>query len=156
MKTLLRKLSCRHRACVDAGRIRHHLKHNLWRSDSTIVFAGYQAVGTLGRSLLDGVKDVRLFGEEIHVAARICRIDGISGHADREGLLRWISSFTEKPQKVFIVHGEDLTADLFASTLRSRLGLDAEAPYSGSVFDIAKGRWEVRAQPRRVEKQHAI
>lgn len=136
----------------DAGRIRHHLKHNLWRSDSTIVFAGYQAVGTLGRSLLDGAKDVKLFGEEIHVSARICRIDGISGHADREGLLRWISSFTEKPEKVFIVHGEDLTSDLFASTLRSRLGLDAEAPYSGSVFDLAKGRWEVRAQPHRVEK----
>ena len=136
----------------DAGRIRHHLKHNLWRSDSTIVFAGYQAVGTLGRSLLDGAKDVRLFGEEIHVSAKICRIDGISGHADREGLLRWISSLTEKPKKVFIVHGEDLTADLFASTLRSRLGLDAEAPYSGSVFDIAKGRWEIRAQPHRVEK----
>ena len=136
----------------DAGRIRHHLKHNLWRSDTTIVFAGYQAVGTLGRSLLDGAKDVRLFGEEIHVSAKICRIDGISGHADREGLLRWISSLTEKPKKVFIVHGEDLTADLFASTLRSRLGLDAEAPYSGSVFDIAKGRWEIRAQPHRVEK----
>ena len=136
----------------DAGRIRHHLKHNLWRSDSTIVFAGYQAVGTLGRSLLDGAKDVRLFGEEIHVSAKICRIDGISGHADREGLLRWISSLTEKPKKVFIVHGEDLTADLFASTLRTRLGLDAEAPYSGSVFDIAKGRWEIRAQPHRVEK----
>ena len=136
----------------DAGRIRHHLKHNLWRSDSTVVFAGYQAVGTLGRSLLDGAKNVKLFGEDIHVAARICRIDGISGHADREGLLRWISAFTEKPRKVFVVHGEDLTSNLFASTLRNRLSLDAEAPYSGSVFDLAKGAWVTRAAPRRVEK----
>ena len=136
----------------DAGRIRHHLKHNLWRSDSTVVFAGYQAVGTLGRSLLDGAKNVKLFGEDIHVAARIYRIDGISGHADREGLLRWISAFTEKPRKVFVVHGEDLTSDLFASTLRNRLSLDAEAPYSGSVFDLAKGAWVTRAAPRRVEK----
>ena len=136
----------------DAGRIRHHLKHNLWRSDSTVVFAGYQAVGTLGRSLLDGAKNVKLFGEDIHVAARICRIDGISGHADREGLLRWISAFTEKPRKVFVVHGEDLTSDLFASTLRNRLSLDAEAPYSGSVFDLAKGAWVNRGAPRRGEK----
>ena len=136
----------------DAGRIRHHLKHNLWRADSTVVFAGYQAVGTLGRSLLDGAKNVKLFGEDIHVAARIARIDGISGHADREGLLRWISSFREKPRKVFVVHGEDLTSDLFASTLRNRLGLDAEAPYSGSAFDLAKGVWITRAAPRRVEK----
>lgn len=136
----------------DAGRIRHHLKHNLWREDSTIVFAGYQAVGTLGRMLLDGAKSVKLFGEEIHVSARICRIDGISGHADRDGLLRWIGSFREKPRKVFIVHGEDLTADAFASALRSRMGLDAEAPYSGSVYDLATGRWVTKAVPVRIQK----
>ena len=75
-----------------------------------------------------------------------------AAHADREGLLRWISAFTEKPRKVFVVHGEDLTSDLFASTLRNRLSLDAEAPYSGSVFDLAKGAWVTRAAPRRVEK----
>ncbi len=137
----------------DAGRIRHHLKHNLWRADSTIVFAGYQAAGTLGRALLDGAKSVKLFGEEIEVAAKITRIDGISGHADREGLLRWIDAFKEKPRKVFIVHGEDLTADLFASTLRDRMGLDAEAPYSGSVFDLVSGQWKYRAQPVKAEKQ---
>ncbi len=136
----------------DAGRIRHHLKHNLWREDSTVVFAGYQAVGTLGRMLLDGAKSVKLFGEEIHVSARICRIDGISGHADRDGLLRWIGSFREKPKKVFIVHGEDLTADAFASALRSRMGLDAEAPYSGCVYDLAAGRWIRRTEPIRIRK----
>ena len=136
----------------DAGRIRHHLKHNLWREDSTIVFAGYQAVGTLGRALLDGAKSVKLFGEEIHVAAKICRIDGISGHADREGLLRWIGAFKEKPKKVFIVHGEDLTADAFASALRDRMGLDAEAPFSGSVFDLAAGRWILRGVPQKIQR----
>lgn len=136
----------------EAGRIRHHLKHNLWREDSTIVFAGYQAVGTLGRALLDGAKSVKLFGEEIHVAAKICKIDGISGHADREGLLRWIGAFKEKPKKVFIVHGEDLTADAFASALRDRMGLDAEAPFSGSVFDLAAGRWILRGVPQKIQR----
>ena len=101
---------------------------------------------------LYGLCRIKEMGKDIHVAARICRIDGISGHADREGLLRWISAFTEKPKKVFVVHGEDLTSDLFASTLRNRLSLDAEAPYSGSVFDLAKGAWVTRAAPRRVEK----
>ena len=80
----------------EAGRIRHHLKHNLWRKECTILFVGYQAVGTLGRSLLEGAKEVKLFGEEIDVQAEICRLPGISGHADNQGLIRWISSFEKK------------------------------------------------------------
>lgn len=91
----------------EAGRIRHHLKHNLWRKDSTIIFVGYQAEGTLGRRLLDGAKKVRLFGEEISVEARIEMIEGFSGHADKEGLLKWIERFNRKPKKIFIVHGEE-------------------------------------------------
>ena len=121
----------------DAGRIKHHLKHNLWRENSTIVFVGYQAVGTLGRALLEGAKDVRLFGEEIHVSAEIVRLSGISGHADNEGLMRWASAFKEKPQRVFVTHGEDTVCTLFAERLKNELGYDTYAPFSGTVFDLA-------------------
>ena len=121
----------------DAGRIKHHLKHNLWRENSTIVFVGYQAVGTLGRALLEGAKDVRLFGEEIHVSAEIVRLSGISGHADNEGLMRWVSAFKEKPQRLFVTHGEDTVCTLFAERLKNELGYDTYAPFSGTVFDLA-------------------
>jgi len=125
----------------EAGRIRHHLKHNLWREECTILFVGYQAVGTLGRILLDGAQNVTLFGEEINVKAEILKLDGVSGHADKEGLLRWINSFEKKPQKVFVVHGEDTVCDQFAECLRSEFGHDAEAPYSGSEYDFAADCW---------------
>lgn len=125
----------------DAGRIRHHLKHNLWRKECTIVFAGYQAVGTLGRSLVDGARTVRIFGETIDVEAKIERLEGISGHADLEGLLTWINSFEKTPQKVFAVHGDDESCDSFTGLLRGEYGYDAEAPFSGSVFDLAEGCW---------------
>jgi metallo-beta-lactamase family protein len=91
----------------EAGRVKHHLKHNLWRKECTILFVGYQAVGTLGRKLVDGAKKVKLFGEEISVNARVEMIDGFSGHADRDGLTEWISKIKKKPQKIFIVHGEE-------------------------------------------------
>lgn len=91
----------------DAGRIRHHLKHNLWRKECSVVFAGYQAEGTLGRSLLEGAREVKIFGESIDVVAHIELIDGISGHADRDGLLAWIGAFKNKPDHVFMVHGQD-------------------------------------------------
>lgn len=99
----------------EAGRIRHHLKHNLWREDSTIVFVGYQAVGTLGRSLLEGATNVKLFGEPVEVRAEIVKISGISGHADKKGLIHWVTGFDEKqPKRVFVVHGEDQVCDSFA------------------------------------------
>ena len=120
----------------DAGRIKHHLKHNLWRSDSTILFVGYQAVGTLGRSLVEGAKDVHIFGEEIHVNADIVRLPGISGHADNAGLMRWASSFKEKPKRVFVAHGDDTVCDLFAKRLEDELGYQAMAPYSGTEVDL--------------------
>ena len=125
----------------DAGRIRHHLKHNLWRPECSVVFAGYQASGTLGRSLLEGAKEVRLFGEAIEVKAHIELIDGISGHADRGGLQRWIRSFTTKPSHVFMVHGEDQVCTKFAQELQEDMGVEASAPFSGSVFDLASGCW---------------
>jgi len=122
----------------EAGRIRHHLKHNLWRPESTILFVGYQANGTLGRILQEGVKEVRLFGETIEVKARIAQLDGFSGHADKEGLLRWIRAFSTKPKKVFVVHGEDQICDEFVHTLKANCGLDALAPYSGGCYDLSR------------------
>ena len=120
----------------DAGRIKHHLKHNLWRPESTILFVGYQAEGTLGRMLIDGVKEVKLFGEPIAVAAEILELPGISGHADREGLLRWADALGAPPKKTFIVHGEDSVCDTFTQLITEKLGYDAAAPYSGAVYDL--------------------
>lgn len=119
----------------EAGRIRHHLKHNLWRPESTVLFVGYQASGSLGRLLIDGAKQVKLFGEEIEVAARICQLTGMSGHADHEGLLRWLEALQEKPAHVFVNHGDDAVADAFAAELRG-LGYAADAPYNGAVWQI--------------------
>ena len=120
----------------DAGRIRHHLKHNLWRPECTILFCGYQAEGSLGRALLGGAKSVRLFGEDICVNARIARMRGISGHADREGLVRWVTHINPKPTHVFVVHGEDTVTDTFASLLTNSYGIKATAPYSGEAWNL--------------------
>ncbi|MBQ3105618.1 MAG: MBL fold metallo-hydrolase [Lachnospiraceae bacterium] len=125
----------------EAGRIRHHLKHNLWREDSTVLFVGYQAVGTLGRTLLEGASEVRLFGETIEVKARIARLAGISGHADKGGLLTWIQGFEKKPKRVFVVHGEGEVCDSFAECLREEYGYETYAPYSGTRFDLIGNRF---------------
>ncbi len=123
----------------EAGRIRHHLKHNLWREESTIVFVGYQANGTLGRIILEGAKKVKLFGEEIAVKAEIINFRGLSAHADRDGLLRWIGAFSPLPKKVFAAHGDVEVCDVFTATLKD-LGHDAVAPYYSSVYDLITGR----------------
>ena len=120
----------------DAGRIRHHLKHNLWRPECTVLFVGYQSVGTLGRSLVDGAREVKLFGETISVEARIETLAGVSGHADRNGLIKWIAAFEPKPVHVFVVHGEDSVAGGFARTLEQELGLSASAPYNGESWNL--------------------
>lgn len=108
----------------DAGRIRHHLKHNLWREECTVVFVGFQAVGSLGRILTDGADRVKLFGEEIAVRAKIVQLHGLSSHADRTALLRWINTYSPRPQHIFLVHGEAEVATAFAETLR-QAGLSA-------------------------------
>ena len=136
----------------EAGRIKHHLKHNLWRPESTVLFVGYQAVGTLGRAIIEGADKVKLFGEEIEVRAEICKLNGISGHADREGLLEWLGAFEKKPEKVFVVHGDDAIIDGFAELIYKTFGLDAKAPYSGAVFDLKKGCWEREGVPVRIRK----
>ncbi|MDD2533166.1 MAG: MBL fold metallo-hydrolase [Eubacteriales bacterium] len=120
----------------DAGRIRHHLKHNLWRKDSAVVFVGYQARGTLGRALVDGAKTVRIFGEEIAVKARIEMIDSFSGHADRDGLLEWVAAMTKKPQKILLVHGEPTVISSFQHTLRQQFGISAVAAQYNQTIDL--------------------
>ncbi|WP_251389534.1 MBL fold metallo-hydrolase RNA specificity domain-containing protein [Mediterraneibacter agrestimuris] len=122
----------------DAGRIRHHLKHNLWREECTILFVGYQAAGTLGRRLIEGEKSVRLFGEPIEVRARIESLRGVSGHADMDGLLRWLEGFETPVQHVFVVHGEDDVTDQFAATVEERFGYPAFAPYPSGEVDLAE------------------
>ncbi|MHB1452816.1 MAG: MBL fold metallo-hydrolase RNA specificity domain-containing protein [Saccharofermentanales bacterium] len=122
----------------DAGRIRHHLKHNLWRGECTVIFVGYQAAGTLGRIILEGAPKVKLFGEEIVVRAEIVNFRGLSAHADKTGLLRWIGSYTAKPDMVFIVHGESSVCDGFSATLRAD-GFNTFVPNYTSTFDLLKG-----------------
>lgn len=123
----------------EAGRIRHHLKHNLWRKDSTILFVGYQVPGTLGNILLNGAKEVRLFGETIEVQAKILNLPGISAHADKDSLTKWAAAFETPPKKIFVVHGDDKVTESFAAHLTDTLGVKAYAPYSGDAFDLVDG-----------------
>ena len=137
----------------DAGRIRHHLKHNLWRPECTILFVGYQSVGTLGRALVEGADEVKLFGETVSVRAEIRKMTGLSGHADKEGLIDWIRAFEEKPKKVFVVHGEDSVCTGFAECLKMEYGQRAYAPYSGTEFDLAVNKFTYEAAPVAVQKK---
>ena len=133
-----------------SGRIKHHLKHNLWRPECTIAFAGYQAEDTLGRRLVDGEKDVRIYQEDIHVEAEIVELKDVSAHADRDGLIHWLTDNPEKPKNVFVVHGEDSVAENFAKQLQNDCGYEASAPYSGYVFDLLYNRYESTEEPDRV------
>ncbi|MDD2428161.1 MAG: MBL fold metallo-hydrolase [Eubacteriales bacterium] len=123
----------------EAGRIRHHLKHNLWRADSTILFVGYQSVGTLGRQLVDGAKEVRLFGEDILVNAQVRMMKAMSGHADRNGLKKWADAYDPRPEHFYIVHGEEGAAESFALLLTSE-GFTAHVPYPSDVWDLVTGK----------------
>lgn len=123
----------------EAGRIRHHLKHNLWRPESTILFVGFQSPGTLGRNLADGERSVKIFGESISVKAEIAQLQGVSGHADMEGLIGWVNAFERKPSVVFVNHGEDKVTDSFAKSLHDAFGFRTYAPYSGASFDLISG-----------------
>lgn len=133
----------------DAGRIRHHLKHNLWREESSVVFVGYQAEGSLGRRLLDGVEKVKLFGETIEVKADIIKLDGISGHADQKGLLRWLSGFENRPQKLFLVHGDADVLPVFEEKIKKELGWSVYCPYYTDTFDLVSGQ-QTRVAPKTV------
>ena len=137
----------------DAGRIRHHLKHNLWRRESTILFVGYQSEGTLGRALVEGAKTVKLFGEEISVNADVRILTGLSGHADRNGLINWLKgSFDpEKTKRVFVVHGDDKVTDAFAELINREYGFKSYAPYSGTSFDLIKDEFITEAVGKPVQ-----
>lgn len=137
----------------DAGRVRHHLKHNLWHARDTVLFVGYQAQGTLGRALVDGAKHVRILEEDIAVQAEICVLEGVSGHADKNGLLRWLQNFSPKPLQVFVNHGDDQSCTEFSRCLREDYGYAATAPTSGTVYDLAAGVF--LAQPAAVLRRPA-
>lgn len=140
----------------EGGRIRHHLKHNLWNEKNTVLFAGYQAAGTLGRIIYDGAKTVKIFGEEIDTGAEIRLLQGISGHADREGLLGWLLSCEVMPSYVFVNHGDDDSCEGFARELSGNYGLQAMAPYSGSEFDLLKGEWIRLTDPVRKKQASPV
>lgn len=122
----------------EAGRIRHHLKHNLWDPKSSVIFVGYQAEGTLGRMLTEGQKDVVLFGEAVHVNAEIYNLEGFSGHADKEGLLGWLSGFKVKPKQLFLVHGELESKEALAASIKEKLGYDPVVVTGVSEFELKK------------------
>ena len=138
----------------EAGRIKHHLKHNLWKKENTILFVGYHAPNPLGRSLLEGARKVKLFGETVQVNAEIRRLAGISGHADYTGLMNWIKAI-KSPKKVFVNHGEEIAVEALAKEIRENLGLDVYAPYSGAEFDLASGQITFDAPPVAIpHKEH--
>ena len=136
----------------EAGRIRHHLKHNLWGAENTILFVGYQAEGSLGRKLQNGAPYVRLFGEDITVNAEIAALHGTSGHADQQGLLNWLAGFKGKPQLVFINHGDDESCIVFHKLL-TQMGYTAEAPYSGTEYNLATGKMTVFTDSKPIRRE---
>ncbi len=137
----------------DAGRIRHHLKHNLWRPECSVVIVGYQAEGTLGRILLERPAQVKLFGEQIAVRAQIHNFKGMSAHADRDGLLKWAEAFSDKPQ-IFVVHGEEKAAESLTQELAVR-GFDASAPDYEAVVDLQTGSYLSQGVPAARLRKHA-
>jgi len=120
----------------DAGRIKHHLKHNLWRPESTVILVGYQAMGTLGRQLLDGAEEVTIHGETIKVKASIRAIEGFSSHADQGGLISWLQCLQARPAMVFVVHGEPEASSTLASLIESNLGIQAMVPRYGESVEL--------------------
>lgn len=138
----------------EAGRIRHHLKHNLWKEQNLILFVGYQAEATLGRALLDGAKEVRLFGEDIAVRAEIASLHGTSGHADHDGLLRWVGAFDRKPRVVFLNHGSEESIAALGEALREK-GYAVETPYSGTEYDLRSGVMTAYTEKKRITAAEA-
>lgn len=129
---------------ADAGRILHHLKHNLWRPESTVLFVGYQAQGSMGRRLLEGIKKVKIMGEEISVKAKIYNLDGFSAHADQDQLVTWLGNFKTKPANVFIVHGEEEMSEPFAELIQEKFAFSTYIPKYGDSAMISGRNWEIQ------------
>ncbi len=121
----------------NAGRIKHHLRSNIRRPESTLLFVGYQAKGTLGRRLVSGEKEVRIHGRQYQVEARIEQLPGLSGHADRQGLIRWLEQFEQPPRQVFLTHGEETAALALQSTVQERFGFKVSVPEYGTQHEFS-------------------
>ena len=128
----------------EAGRIKHHLKHNLWRKESTILFCGYQAAGTLGRSIVDGAKKVTIFGEQIEVKASIRQLEGLSGHADQRGLIKWLEGLILKTTACLCCSRGRESITVFAGYLGSVLNIAAWAPEVGQSFDLLQKNYRLQ------------
>ncbi|MCL2126062.1 MAG: MBL fold metallo-hydrolase [Oscillospiraceae bacterium] len=136
----------------EAGRVRHHLKHNLWRKECLILFAGYQTDGTLGRQLIDKAKStVKIFDEDIAVNAEIGVLHNTSGHADRKGLTAWLDGYVRKPGLVFVNHGTEESCEEFVEYLKNERGYNATSPYSGTVYDLLTGQVTVLTEGIRIK-----
>ena len=127
----------------EAGRIRHHLKHNLWNEKSSIVFVGYQAEGTLGRQLIEGATEVTLFGDKVEVNAQIHNLEGFSGHADKNGLMDWIRGFQMVPKKIFLVHGEPQSKIDFADAIKAETGMEAVVVNANAEYELEPASGQV-------------
>ncbi|OGO78767.1 MAG: MBL fold hydrolase [Clostridiales bacterium GWB2_37_7] len=157
-----RAINFEQRSCIiisasgmcDAGRIKHHLKHNLWRKESSIVFVGYQAKESLGRRIIDGTKTVKIFGEEINIQSNIYSIEGFSGHADQNGLLDWIAGFKKKPVKIFLTHGEEEAQAEFSKLITERFHIENYIPKMGQTIEI-KANKESNVVKERTFASHA-
>jgi metallo-beta-lactamase family protein len=124
---------------ANAGRIKHHLKHNLWRPGASIVFVGFQAAGTPGRRIVDGAKTIRFFGEDISVKAKVFTIGGFSAHAGQDQLLEWLTNFQNKKMQIFLVHGEISAQDQLASLIREKLGFAVTIPQYLEEINLLPG-----------------
>ncbi len=135
----------------EAGRIRHHLKHNLWKENNLVLFVGYQAGGSLGRRLLDGETSVTLFGEDVTVNAEIASLQGTSGHADRDGLINWLKGFKKKPCMVFVNHGDNDACEDFKNLLLE-MGYNAVSPYSGTEYSLISGKVTLYTEGKPIDR----
>lgn len=136
---------------ADAGRIKHHLKHNLWRKECTVIFVGYQAEGTLGRRIVNGEKKVTIHGEEIAVKAQIVMLEGYSAHADKNEMIHWLEGFKKLPAKIFVTHGEEQASLNFAQLAKERFQVDTIVPCLGETVELvgleAEGECPVKVPP---------